>query len=99
MPISVNEVLESYWDDIAPLRNPVMLVALRGLFDIGGVATSALDWMLKERDALVIADIDPAPFFDFTQERPEQTLPRMHPVGPRKQGFLHMAAVRARLRQ
>ncbi|CAB4996227.1 MAG: hypothetical protein F2891_00215 [Actinobacteria bacterium] len=72
MPISVNEVLESYWDDIAPLRNPVMLVALRGLFDIGGVATSALDWMLKERDALVIADIDPDPFFDFTQERPEQ---------------------------
>ena len=72
MPISVNEVLESYWDDIAPLRNPVMLVALRGLFDIGGVATSALDGMLKERDALVIADIDPDPFFDFTQERPEQ---------------------------
>jgi proteasome assembly chaperone (PAC2) family protein len=72
MPISVNEVLESYWDDIAPLRNPVMLVALRGLFDIGGVATSALDWMLKDRDALVIADIDPDPFFDFTQERPEQ---------------------------
>lgn len=72
MPISVNEVLETYWDDIAPLRNPVMLVALRGLFDIGGVATSALDWMLKERDALVIADIDPDPFFDFTQERPEQ---------------------------
>jgi len=72
MPISVNEVLEPYWDDIAPLRNPVMLVALRGLFDIGGVATSALDWMLKERDALVIADIDPDPFFDFTQERPEQ---------------------------
>lgn len=72
MPISVNEVLESYWDDIAPLRNPVMLVALRGLFDIGGVATSALDWMLKERDALVIADVDPDPFFDFTQERPEQ---------------------------
>ena len=72
MPISVNEVLESYSDDIAPLRNPVMLVALRGLFDIGGVATSALDWMLKERDALVIADIDPDPFFDFTQERPEQ---------------------------
>jgi proteasome assembly chaperone (PAC2) family protein len=48
-----------------------MLVALRGLFDIGGVATSALDWMLKERDFAVVADIDPDPFFDFTQERPE----------------------------
>ena len=71
MALTVDEVLETYWDDIAPLRNPVMLVALRGLFDIGGVATSALDWMLKERDATVVADIDPDPFFDFTQERPE----------------------------
>ena len=71
MPLSVEEVLETYWDDIEPLRNPVMLVALRGLFDIGGVATSALDWMLKERDFAVVADIDPDPFFDFTQERPE----------------------------
>ncbi len=71
MPLTVDEVLETYWEDIAPLRNPVMLVALRGLFDIGGVATSALDWMLKERDAIVVADIDPDPFFDFTQERPE----------------------------
>lgn len=72
MPITVDEVLETYWDDLAPLRNPVMLVALRGLFDIGAVATSALDWMLKERDATVVADIDPDPFFDFTEERPEQ---------------------------
>jgi proteasome assembly chaperone (PAC2) family protein len=71
MPLSVEEVLETYWDDIEPLRNPVMLVALRGLFDIGGVATSALDWMLKERDFAVVADIAPDPFFDFTQERPE----------------------------
>ena len=74
MPINVDEVLETYWDDLAPLRNPVMLVALRGLFDIGGVATSALDWMLKERDATVVSDIDPDPFFDFTQERPEQVI-------------------------
>ena len=71
MALSIDEVLETYWDDLAPLRNPVMLVALRGLFDIGGVATSALDWMLKERDYVVVADIDPDPFFDFTQERPE----------------------------
>lgn len=73
MPISVNEVLESYWDDIAPLRNPVMLVALRGLFDIGGVATSALDWMLKERDALVIADIDPDPFLTSRRNGPSNS--------------------------
>jgi proteasome assembly chaperone (PAC2) family protein len=71
VPIDVDEVLERYWDDIAPLRSPVLLVALQGLFDIGGVATSALDWMLKERDHTIVADIDPDPFFDFTQARPE----------------------------
>ena len=71
MPIDVDEVLERYWDDITPLRSPVLLVALQGLFDIGGVATSALDWMLKERDHTIVADIDPDPFFDFTQARPE----------------------------
>lgn len=71
MTVSVDEVLRAEWDDIGTLRNPVLLVALRGLFDIGGVATSALDWMIKERDYIVVADIDPDPFFDFTQERPE----------------------------
>ena len=74
MPIDVDDVLSTYWDDFPPLRNPVLLVALRGLFDIGGVATSALDWMVKERDAVTVADIDPDPFFDFTQERPEAYL-------------------------
>lgn len=74
MPIDVDDVLTTYWDDYPPLRNPVLLVALRGLFDIGGVATSALDWMVKERDAVTVADIDPDPFFDFTQERPEAYL-------------------------
>ena len=71
MPIDVDEVLERYWEEASPLRNPVLLIALQGLFDIGGVATSALDWMLKERDYTVVADIDPDPFFDFTQARPE----------------------------
>ena len=59
MTSSVDEVLGSYWDEVAPLRNPVLLVALHGLFDIANVATSALDWMIKERDTTVIADIDP----------------------------------------
>ena len=34
-----------------------------------------------------------------TQERPEHTRPGMHPLSPRKQAFLHVAAVRARLWQ
>jgi proteasome assembly chaperone (PAC2) family protein len=71
MSSPVDEILHGEWDDVGTLRNPVLLVALRGLFDISGVATSALDWMIKERDYVVVADIDPDPFFDFTQERPE----------------------------
>jgi proteasome assembly chaperone (PAC2) family protein len=71
MSFTVDEVLHGEWDDVGQLRNPVLLVALRGLFDISGVATSALDWMIKERDYVIVADIDPDPFFDFTQERPE----------------------------
>lgn len=71
MPLTIDEVLNAEWDDVRSLRNPVLLVALRGLFDISGVATSALDWMIKERDYVIVADIDPDPFFDFTQERPE----------------------------
>jgi hypothetical protein len=77
MPINVDEVLETYWDDLAPLRNPVMLVALRGLFDIGGVATSALDWMLKERDATVVSDIDPDPFFTSHKSAQNKSLTKM----------------------
>ena len=42
MPINVDEVLETYWDDLAPLRNPVMLIALRGLFEAEDLFASAV---------------------------------------------------------
>ena len=48
-----------------------MVVALRGWFDVAEVATGALDELLNDRVAPVIASIDPDPFYDFTQERPE----------------------------
>lgn len=67
----VAEVLSGYWDEALPLRNPVLVAALEGLFDIASVATSAVDWMLKERESFVVADIDPDPFYDFTQQRPQ----------------------------
>lgn len=70
MTPSVAEALSAYWDEGTSLRNPVLVVALEGLFDAASVATSALDWMVKERDHLVVADIDPDAFYDFTQQRP-----------------------------
>jgi proteasome assembly chaperone (PAC2) family protein len=48
-----------------------MVVALRGWFDVAEVATGALRRLLHHRIDTVVASIDPDPFFDFTQERPE----------------------------
>jgi proteasome assembly chaperone (PAC2) family protein len=67
----VDDVLEGAWDDLAPLHRPVLLVALRGLFDVANVATDALDWLIRARPATTVASMDPDPFYDFTQERPE----------------------------
>lgn len=69
--MDVDEVLSGSWDQLPPLQRPVMVVALRGLFDIASAATNALDWMVRGRADPVIAAIDPDPFFDFSQARPE----------------------------
>ena len=72
--MNVDEVLTTAFDDAlasGPLHAPIMVVALRGWFDVAEVATGALDELVSERVAPVVAAIDPDPFFDFTQERPE----------------------------
>ena len=40
--MQVSDVLDGDWDALEPLRNPVLVVALRGWFDVAGVATGAL---------------------------------------------------------
>ncbi|TRZ79362.1 MAG: PAC2 family protein [Actinobacteria bacterium] len=69
--MNVDDVLEADWDAVGQLRDPVLVVALRGYFDIAGAATSALEWCLDDREVTVVASIDPDPFFDFTSQRPE----------------------------
>ena len=69
--MNVDEVLELATDDLEPLRSPVMLVALTGLFDIGGAATTAVDLFAPADTAVTVGEIDPDPFYDFTQERPQ----------------------------
>ena len=63
-------VLSTAYDGLSPLHRPIMVLALRGFFDIAEVATDAIDTLTDERIAPVVASIDPDPFFDFTQERP-----------------------------
>jgi hypothetical protein len=69
--MDIDEVLQLETDGLGPLRSPVMLVALTGLFDIAGAATAALDRFAPSDRAITIGDIDPDPFYDFTQERPQ----------------------------
>jgi len=69
--VNVDEVLQLEIEDLGPLRSPVMLIALTGLFDIGGAATTALDRFAPADTAITIGEIDPDPFYDFTQERPQ----------------------------
>jgi len=68
------QVLTTAFDGLAPLHRPIMVLALRGWFDIAEVATDAVDTLAAERVAPVVASIDPDPFFDFTQERPQVEL-------------------------
>ena len=63
-------VLHTAFDELAALHRPILVIALRGWFDSAGVATDALDVLVGERVAPVVAAIDPDPFFDFTVERP-----------------------------
>jgi hypothetical protein len=66
-------VLTLAHDEIGLLNSPVMVLALRGLFDTAEVATDAID-ILAGDDAVVVGQIDPDPFYDFTQERPQMEL-------------------------
>jgi hypothetical protein len=68
--MDVDEVLELATDELEPLRAPVMVIALTGLFDIAGAATTALDRFAPGDESVTVAEIDPDPFYDFTQERP-----------------------------
>ena len=72
--MNMAEVLSTYFEGTAPLNSPIMVLALRGWFDIAEVATAAINELLTDRVAPVVASIDPDPFFDFTQERPQVEL-------------------------
>lgn len=71
--MNVGDVLIESFDDVAPLRQPVLVLALRGWFDAAEAATGALNHLLSTRHGVIAASIDPDPFFDFTQERPVVT--------------------------
>lgn len=70
--VTVEEILRAEIPD-RPLRRPVMVIALGGWFDAGDTATLAADELIPPETAVTVAEIDPDPLFDFTQQRPRVT--------------------------
>ncbi|MET0145109.1 MAG: PAC2 family protein [Ilumatobacteraceae bacterium] len=64
----VSDVLTLDTTELGPLTRPVLVVGLTGWFDVAGAATAALGHLVK--GAITVGEIDPDPFYDFTQERP-----------------------------
>ena len=69
--MNVDDVLTLDTEELGALRSPVMVIALTGLFDIAGAASTALDRFAPADASVTVAEIDPDPFYDFTQERPQ----------------------------
>ena len=69
--MDVTDVLVLETEGLDDLREPVMLVALRGWIDVGTAATTALTRLAPPDATVTVAEIDPDPFYDFTQERPQ----------------------------
>jgi len=71
---TVEDVLAFDASGLDALTSPVLVAGLTGWFDVAGVATTALDMLAPVDIALTVGEIDPDPFYDFTQERPQVEL-------------------------
>jgi hypothetical protein len=72
------------------LRRPFALVGFGGWIDAGFAATGAVKYLVDHFDATRIAELDPEPFYAFTDTRPRVSHPspgRREPVWPKAEWF------------
>ena len=72
--IGVDEVLDFSADEVGALDRPVMLVGLEGWCAVGSAATQAVEAFTSSDRSVVVGELDPDPFYDFTQQRPHVTI-------------------------
>jgi hypothetical protein len=65
---TIDDVLTLDVDGVGRLNRPALVIALTGWFDAAGAATAALTHLTAS--GVTVGEIDPDPFYDFTQERP-----------------------------
>jgi proteasome assembly chaperone (PAC2) family protein len=76
------------------LRRPLAIVGFGGWIDAGFAATGAIRYLVEHMAAQRIADLDPEPFYAFTDTRPRVSHPapgRREPVWPKAEWYaVHM---------
>lgn len=57
--------------DVPELEDALLIAAFSGWNDAASAATWAVKYLVSQWDAQSFADLDPEPFFDFTESRPQ----------------------------
>jgi proteasome assembly chaperone (PAC2) family protein len=77
--------------DSQELRQPLALVGFGGWIDAGFAATGAVKYLIEQFSATRVAELDPEPFYAFTDTRPRVSHPRpgrREPVWPSAEWFV-----------
>ncbi|NNE94483.1 MAG: PAC2 family protein [Acidimicrobiales bacterium] len=56
--------------DIGSLRQPLMVMALNGMFDAGKAATNAATWIRDHCENELVGELDPEELYNFSESRP-----------------------------
>jgi proteasome assembly chaperone (PAC2) family protein len=73
------------------LRRPLAIVGFGGWIDAGFAATGAVRYLVEHLSATRVAELDPEPFYAFTDTRPRVSHPspgRREPVWPKAEWFV-----------
>jgi proteasome assembly chaperone (PAC2) family protein len=76
--------------DAQQLRRPLAIVGFGGWIDAGFAATGAVRYLIDHMAAERVADLDPEPFYAFTDTRPRVSHPapgRREPVWPKAEWY------------
>jgi proteasome assembly chaperone (PAC2) family protein len=77
--------------DALQLRRPFALVGFGGWIDAGFAATGAVKFLVENLDATRVAELDPEPFYSFTDTRPRVSHPapgQREPAWPKAEWFV-----------
>jgi hypothetical protein len=77
--------------DALQLRRPLAIVGFGGWIDAGFAATGAVRYLVDHLSATRVAELDPEPFYAFTDTRPRVSHPapgRREPVWPKVEWYI-----------